>query len=194
MGRAGVLARPDGRRWRPVGRLRSSSFASHSSFSRCQDADHSLEVIDEHLEAHLGSNAVLPKPMTSNAKAEGRFDKSDFIYIARDDEYPCPAGQRAIYRFRAKRTVCSCAGIGAARALNVRSRRNSRQAATDASRAGSMKQCSRPCNAGSTGSPRRYAAQANGRACVRNVKALDGLNALPDAQTAQRLCRRRGTP
>ena len=37
--------------------------------------------------------------MTSNAKAEGRFDKSDFIYIARDDEYQCPAGQRAIYRF-----------------------------------------------------------------------------------------------
>jgi transposase len=46
-----------------------------------------------------GIAAVLPKPMTSNAKAEGRFDKSDFIYIAKDDEYQCPAGQRAIYRF-----------------------------------------------------------------------------------------------
>ncbi len=34
-----------------------------------------------------GMDAILPKPMTSNAKAEGRFDKSDFIYIARDDEY-----------------------------------------------------------------------------------------------------------
>ena len=42
---------------------------------------------------------TLPKPTTSNAKAEGRFDKADFIYIARDDEYQCPAGQRAIYRF-----------------------------------------------------------------------------------------------
>jgi transposase len=42
---------------------------------------------------------ILPKPTTSNAKAEGRFDKADFIYIARDDEYQCPAGQRAIYRF-----------------------------------------------------------------------------------------------
>ena len=28
--------------------------------------------------------------MTSNAKAEGRFDKSDFIYITRDDEYRVP--------------------------------------------------------------------------------------------------------
>ena len=43
--------------------------------------------------------AYVPKPMTSNAKAEGRFDKTDFIYIARDDEYQCPAGQRAIYRY-----------------------------------------------------------------------------------------------
>ena len=46
-----------------------------------------------------GIDAILPKPMTSNAKAENRFDKSDFIYVARDDEYQCPAGQRAIYRF-----------------------------------------------------------------------------------------------
>jgi hypothetical protein len=37
--------------------------------------------------------------MTSNAKAEGRFHKGDFIYIASDDEYLCPAGQRATYRF-----------------------------------------------------------------------------------------------
>jgi transposase len=46
-----------------------------------------------------GIAAYVPKSITSNAKAEGRFDKSDFIYIARDDEYKCPAGQRAIYRF-----------------------------------------------------------------------------------------------
>jgi transposase len=46
-----------------------------------------------------GIAAYVPKPMTSNAKAEGRFDKADFIYIAKDDEYECPAGQRAIYRF-----------------------------------------------------------------------------------------------
>jgi transposase len=46
-----------------------------------------------------GIATYVPRPMTSNAKAEGRFDKADFIYIARDDEYECPAGQRAIYRF-----------------------------------------------------------------------------------------------
>jgi len=46
-----------------------------------------------------GIEAYVPKSTTSNAKAEGRFDKADFIYIAKDDEYQCPAGQRAIYRF-----------------------------------------------------------------------------------------------
>lgn len=48
--------------------------------------------------ADAGIAVVLPKPMTSNAKAEGRFDKSDFIYIKQDDEYQCPAGQRAKFR------------------------------------------------------------------------------------------------
>ena len=45
-----------------------------------------------------GIATILPKPMTSNAKAEGRFSKADFIYIAKDETYQCPAGQRAIYR------------------------------------------------------------------------------------------------
>lgn len=49
--------------------------------------------------ADSGIAAYVPKPMTSGAKAEGRFDKSDFVYIAKDDEYRCPAGERAIYRF-----------------------------------------------------------------------------------------------
>ena len=42
---------------------------------------------------------LVPKPLTSNSKADGRFDKRDFVYIAAADEYRCPAGQRAIKRF-----------------------------------------------------------------------------------------------
>ena len=41
----------------------------------------------------------VPKSVTSNNKAKGQFDRSDFHYIAEDDEYECPAGQRLIYRF-----------------------------------------------------------------------------------------------
>jgi transposase len=46
-----------------------------------------------------GINALVPKPQTSNNQAKGQFDKRDFRYIAADDEYECPAGQRAIRRF-----------------------------------------------------------------------------------------------
>jgi transposase len=45
-----------------------------------------------------GIKPIVPKTMTSNNLAEGRFDKQDFIYIAEDDEYRCPAGERAIKR------------------------------------------------------------------------------------------------
>jgi transposase len=41
---------------------------------------------------------ALPKPMTSNAKAAGRFDKQDFRYVA-EDVYICPAGQKLTYFF-----------------------------------------------------------------------------------------------
>jgi hypothetical protein len=46
-----------------------------------------------------GINVLVPKPQTSNNQAKGQFDKRDFRYIAEDDEYECPAGQRAIRRF-----------------------------------------------------------------------------------------------
>ena len=46
-----------------------------------------------------GITVYLPKPMTSGAKAEGRFGKQDFVYVAADDVYLCPAGERLPYRY-----------------------------------------------------------------------------------------------
>jgi transposase len=46
-----------------------------------------------------GITVTLPKPMTSNAKAEGRFGKQDFRYVAEEDIYICPAGERLTYRY-----------------------------------------------------------------------------------------------
>ena len=46
-----------------------------------------------------GIAAFVPKTQTSNAKADGRFDKQDFIYDPVADEYQCPAGKRLIRRF-----------------------------------------------------------------------------------------------
>lgn len=43
-----------------------------------------------------GITAFVPKTKTSNSLAAGRFDKQDFIYIAKEDAYRCPAGQRLV--------------------------------------------------------------------------------------------------
>jgi transposase len=42
---------------------------------------------------------TLPKPMTSGAKADGRFGKQDFVYSAAEDVYRCPAGEKLTYRY-----------------------------------------------------------------------------------------------
>src|SRR5262249_42386415 len=44
-----------------------------------------------------GITVTLPKPMTSNSKAAGRFGKQDFVYVAADDVYICPARERLTY-------------------------------------------------------------------------------------------------
>jgi hypothetical protein len=46
-----------------------------------------------------GITVTLPKPMTSGAKAAGRFGKQDFVYVAAADVYRCPAGERLTYRY-----------------------------------------------------------------------------------------------
>jgi transposase len=43
-----------------------------------------------------GITVTLPKPMPSNAK---RFSKQDFRYVAEEDAYICPAGERLTYSF-----------------------------------------------------------------------------------------------
>jgi transposase len=46
-----------------------------------------------------GITVTLPKPMTSGAKSDGRFGKQDFVYVAGEDVYRCPAGERLTYRY-----------------------------------------------------------------------------------------------
>jgi hypothetical protein len=46
-----------------------------------------------------GITVTLPKPLTSGSKAKGRFGKQDFVYLAADDVYRCPAGERLVYRY-----------------------------------------------------------------------------------------------
>ena len=50
-----------------------------------------------------GITVTLPKPMTSNAKAEGRFGKEDFRYLAEEDVDVCSAGQKLTTTTQMKR-------------------------------------------------------------------------------------------
>ncbi len=46
-----------------------------------------------------GITVTLPKPMTSGVTARGRFGKQDFRYLADEDVYICPAGERLTYHY-----------------------------------------------------------------------------------------------
>jgi len=49
--------------------------------------------------APLGVTPYVPRPLTSGAKAKGRFGKQDFVYIPDEDAYRCPAGETLTRRF-----------------------------------------------------------------------------------------------
>jgi transposase len=49
-----------------------------------------------------GVSAHVVKPVTSNAKAAGRFGKQDFVYEPSSDSYRCPAGEVLPYRYTAR--------------------------------------------------------------------------------------------
>ncbi len=49
--------------------------------------------------SRAGITVTLPKPQTSGAKAKGRYGKQDFRYVAKEDVYICPAGERLVYHY-----------------------------------------------------------------------------------------------
>jgi hypothetical protein len=65
-------------------------------------ADRGYFKSEEILACHeAGINVYVAKTETSNATADGRFGRADFIYDAEHDEYRCPTGQALIWRFEA---------------------------------------------------------------------------------------------
>jgi len=59
-----------------------------------------------------GIATLVPKPLTSNSKADGRFDKRGFIYIAQDDEHRCPGGHELSSALAASNAERRCTNIG----------------------------------------------------------------------------------
>ena len=46
-----------------------------------------------------GVTVTLPKPQTSGNRVKGRFVKQDFRYVAGEDVYVCPAGEKLTYHY-----------------------------------------------------------------------------------------------
>ena len=102
-----------------------------------------------------GITPLVPKPITSNAKAQGRFSKADFIYIAKDDAYQCPAGQRAIYRMTTVEKGLTLHRYWSSACPRCPLKARCTPATIAASHAGSMKRSWRQCSVGSIGNRRR---------------------------------------
>jgi hypothetical protein len=73
-----------------------SAIATESLTAVADRGYYRSEDIQECEKANITS--YLPKPNTSGNRAKGQFGREAFHYIAEDDEYECPAGQRLVRR------------------------------------------------------------------------------------------------
>ena len=96
-----------------------------------------------------GITVTLPKPMTSNSKAEGRFGKQDFRYMAEEDFYVCPAGEKLAYHYTLRKKDWSCAATGPTPAKAALSSIVAPPLRNDGSPDGNMSTFLKPSSAGS---------------------------------------------
>jgi hypothetical protein len=85
----------------PMPRLAKEAVGAHQLTALADRGYFSGEQIKECEEQGIAT--LVTKPLTSNNKAAGLFDKRDFTHIAEQDEYRCPAGERAIQRLTRSR-------------------------------------------------------------------------------------------
>jgi hypothetical protein len=132
-----------------------------------------------------GITVTLPKPMTSSAKAAGRFGKQDFVYVAADDVYRCPAGERLTYRYtneengktlrRYWTTSCQTCALKA-QCTPGKERRISRW-----EHEAVLKKVQQRLDR----NPDKSTAPSDCGASLRDHKGLDGCDALPDADATE---------
>ena len=133
-----------------------------------------------------GITVYLPKPMTSGLQAKGRFGKQDFVYVAADDVYLCPAGEQLTYHYtneedgktlrRYWTTACQACALKS-KCTTGKERRISRW---------EHEPSLRLCSSGSIEHPKDAPAPPDRRASLRYDKVLDGSHALPDENAPER--------
>ena len=136
-----------------------------------------------------GITVTLPKPMTSNAKAEGRFGKQDFRYVTEDDAYICPAGERLAYHYATEENGLVLRRYWTNACKAAPSKLTVPLAKSDGSRDGSMSTFSQPFNVGLMNIPRNAPAARDGRASLRHHQGSDGRHTLLDEDAAARCLR-----
>ena len=107
-----------------------------------------------------GITVTLPKPLTSGNKVKGRYVKQDFRYVAGDDVYICPAGERLTYWYtnEEKGLTLRRYWSGACPACAIRTA--APPAGSVESRAGNVRISLKPSNGGSTSIRKRCASVA----------------------------------
>ena len=133
-----------------------------------------------------GITVTLPKPMTSHSIAEGRFAKHDFRYVAEDNAYICPAGERLAnhYKIEEHGLVLHRYWTNACRYCAIKSR-----CTTGKDRKISRWEHEHVVESGAA--PARRTSRENasttrdGGASVRHAEDEDGRNSLPDEAPAE---------
>lgn len=134
-----------------------------------------------------GIAAIVPKSLTSNNRAHGLFDKQDFIYVVADDEYRCPANQRAIWRFTTVER-----GINLRRYWSSACPRRPHQSTMHKQRVpadyslGTRAGSGRDAGAARSTSRNDANTSTNSRASFWHDQTLDGLDSFLDEETPQR--------
>jgi len=116
-----------------------------------------------------GVTPYVPRPLTSGAKADGRFGKQDFVYNPEQDVYRCPAGERLSWRMT---TVEN--GMTLHRYWNLSSCRTC-----------TLKPQCTPAKARPR-APRHARPTPDRRARLRDPKSLDGRHPLQDQAAEER--------
>ena len=134
-----------------------------------------------------GITVTLPKPMTSNSKAAGRFGKQDFVYIAADDVYICPARERLTYRSTtndAGRFGLRRYWTNACQALRYQGKLHHRQRTTclPMGARGRARDCA---GTSRSSSGKNDDTSSDGGTSVRHYQVLDGSNALSHETAAE---------
>ncbi len=107
--------------------------------------------------ADAGITVTLPKPLTSGAKSEGRFGKQDFAYLADEDVYRCPAGEKLRYYYTNEENGQKLRNYWTNACRHCALKPRCTSATPRRIKRGSTSTCLKRCRSGSTGTRMRCA-------------------------------------